>query len=385
MPPATPPADYLHVGRPHPGDRALFDALVEGMFARGWYSNGGPLVAELEARLREYLGVGHCVLVNNATAGLQLASRALDLTGEVIVPAFTFIASAHAIQWLGLRPVFCEIDPLTHNLDPRQVEALVTERTSAILGVHLWGRPCATEALTKIAERHGLQLFYDAAHAFGVRHGGRMVGNFGRCEVFSFHATKFVHTFEGGAIATNDDALAERLRRLRNFGLGGGEGAEELGINCKMPEVCAAMGLASLKNLAEVVAANRRGHDLYGEHLAGIPGIELLRFDDLEQTNWQYLVLEVTPAAGVSRDRLLQLLHADKILARRYFFPGCHRAEPYATLYPEQRERLPLTDSLCQRVLVLPNGPAVSAEHIEYIGALIRRAVSGARLSPARR
>lgn len=371
--------DTLHVGRPNLGDRATFERLVDEMFDRRWFTNSGALVKELEARLCEYLGVRHCIPVCNGTVGLQIACHALGLAGEVIVPAFTFVATVHALQWERLRPVFIDVDPKTHNLDPACLEALITEKTSAIVGVHVWGRPCDTEAIRTIAHRHGLPVIYDAAHALGCSHEGRMIGNFGRCEVFSFHATKFFNTFEGGAIATNDDALAEKIRLMKNFGFSGMDNVIHLGTNGKMPEICAAMGLACFGRLDEIVAANRANHEAYRTGLDGLPGIRLMGFDDCEQSNWQYVVVEVEDrVAGISRDSLMQALHAKGVRARRYFYPGCHRMEPYITLYPEQTETLPATDELCRRVLVLPTGTAVSVDDSAYVCDLIRKAI-GAR------
>jgi dTDP-4-amino-4,6-dideoxygalactose transaminase len=373
---ATSAGAWLHVGRPGHGDRVLFNQLVDEMFARSWFTNDGELVRGLESRLCEYLGVAHCVAVSNGTLGLQLAIRALDLAGEVIVPAFTFPATVHALQWEGIRPVFADIDPQTHNLDPVSVESLVTDRTRGILGVHVWGRPCQPDALEKIAAAHGLPLVFDAAHAFGSAFQGKMIGGFGACEVFSFHATKFFHTFEGGAVVTNDDELAARLRLMRNFGFSGSDTVVRLGINAKMPEVCAAMGLANFRVLDESLAANQRHHAAYRAALSGLPGIRFLDLGDIERTNFQYAVIEVDEEqAGLSRDELMAHLHAQRILARRYFYPGCHRMEPCRSLYPEQLERLPRTDALCRKVLVLPAGPALKDSDVQYVCEKIRVAL----------
>ena len=194
--------EVLHVGRPNLGDPVQFLALAEEVLGRRWLTNDGPLVQRLEARLAELLDVPHCVLTCNGTVALEIALRASGVTGEAIVPAFTFIGTAHALQWQNITPVFCDVDPLTHNLDPLAVEELITSRTAAILGVHLWGRPCDVEALQDVADRHGVLLIYDAAHAFTASRHGTRVGGFGNAEVFSFHATKFFNTFEGGAITT---------------------------------------------------------------------------------------------------------------------------------------------------------------------------------------
>lgn len=196
-------ADPLHVGRPNIGDRDQFLRLAGEMFDRRWLSNNGPLVVEFEKRVAGHLGIKHCIAMCNGTIALEIAIRALGMTGEVIIPSYTFVATAHALHWQGITPVFADIDPDTHNLDPAAVRRMITSRTTGIIGVHLWGRPAPVEALQAIADEHGLQLMFDAAHAFGCSHGGKMIGSFGRAEVLSFHATKFFNTFEGGAVVTN--------------------------------------------------------------------------------------------------------------------------------------------------------------------------------------
>ncbi|WP_197532407.1 aminotransferase class I/II-fold pyridoxal phosphate-dependent enzyme [Symmachiella macrocystis] len=366
----------LHVGQPNLSDRAAFDRLVDEMYENRWFTNNGQLVQRLELRLSEYLQVKHVVLVNNGTTGLQIAAQALGLTGEVILPAFTFVATAHALQWVGLKPVFCDIDPQTHCIDPQKIEALITEQTSAIAGVHVWGRPCPTDAINEIARRHDLATLYDAAHAFGCRHQGRMLGNFGQCEVFSLHATKFFHTFEGGAVTTNDDALAEKIRLMKNFGFESMDRVVELGVNGKMPEVCAAMGLASLEQLDDVLEVNRRNYRAYDSGLSDIPYVHLHPQTDLEGTNFHYIVVEVDEDAPLSRDEILKQLHDAHILARRYFSPACHRMEPYRTLYPEYLDALPETDRLCQRIMILPTGTAISPDDISRICATIRSSLT---------
>ena len=369
-----PKSKTLHVGGPNVGDRAMFNRLVDEMFDRRWFTNNGQLVQELEAKLAAYLEVKHCIAVCNATVGLQIACHALDLTGEVILPAFTFVATAHALRWVGLTPVFADIDPATHCLDPESVEQRVTERTSAIVGVHVWGQPCDTQALEAVAQRHGLEVVYDAAHAFGCRHLGQPLGNFGRCEVFSFHATKFFNTFEGGAITTNDDALAKKLRLMKNFGFAGVDHVTDLGTNGKMPEICAAMGLANLASIDDFLEVNRANHAAYREGLAGVAGIRVLDFSDVDKSNWQYVVIEVEERFfGRSRDALFEELNSQSIRARRYFFPGCHRMGPYVTECPEQIKRLPCTDQVSSRTLCLPTGTAASLEDVRLVCDLIRR------------
>lgn len=370
----------LHVGRPNLPERAVFDALVDGIFTRRWLTNRGPLVEEFEAQVASFLGVRHCVAVANATLGLQLAARALGLTGEVLVPAFTFVASAHALRWEGLDPVFCEIEPATHLLDVAALEARITPRTSAILGVHTWGQACYPEQLAELARRHRLELFFDAAHAFGCGHGGGMLGGFGRCEVFSFHATKFFNTCEGGAITTNDDALAAQLRLMLNFGFSGVDQVSCLGTNAKLSELHAAMGLANLQGIGTLVATNRNHFQHYQQKLAQLPGLRVLEYPANQPANYQYVVIEVdAAAAGFDRDELLDALRARGVLARRYFFPGCHRMEPYAQ---NPGTPLPLTDELCRRVLVLPTGSALDAADVARVCAAIDEFAAARRRRP---
>jgi dTDP-4-amino-4,6-dideoxygalactose transaminase len=228
------------------GDREAFLTRVGEIFDRGWFSNDGPVVREFEARLAEMAGVRHCVATCNGTIALEIAIRALGLEGEVIVPSYTFVATAHALHWQGVTPVFADIDPRTHTLDPEAVRRAITPRTTGIIGVHLWGQPAAVDELQAIADEHGLSLMFDAAHAFACTHQGRMIGGFGRAEVFSFHATKFFNSFEGGAVMTDDDEIAEKARLMRNFGFAGYDNVIHPGTNGKMIEVCAAMGLTNL-------------------------------------------------------------------------------------------------------------------------------------------
>jgi dTDP-4-amino-4,6-dideoxygalactose transaminase len=367
----------LHVGRPNIGDKERLLRRISEIVDRRWLTNGGPCVEEFEHQLRQLLGVSHCDSLCNATDGLQLAMRAMAMSGEVIVPAFTFIATAHAVQWLGFTPVFCDVDPATHTIDPARVEELITPHTTGILGVHLWGQPCDIEALTSIARRHGLKLLFDAAHAFNSSWRGRMIGNFGDAEVFSFHATKFFNTFEGGALATNSAELAQRVQRMRNFGFVGLDQTDALGTNAKMSEASAAIGLTNLESLTDFLAANYLNYEAYCRGLEGISGVHILQYDASEKRNYQYIVLEVDQSqALLTRDQLQDILWAENVLARRYFYPGCHRMEPYLSTMPNIGSRLPVTERLARRVLVLPTGTAVSGEQIAIICEILRFAIS---------
>lgn len=368
--------EVLHVGRPNLGDRQRFLERVNDMLDRRWLTNNGPFVQEFEKKIAEYIGVKHCIAMCNATVALEITIRALGLAGEVIVPSMTFIATAHALQWQEITPVFCDIDPASLCLDPGRVEELITPRTTGIIGVHLFGRPCDVNALQEIAERRGLKLMFDAAHAFGCSKGGYMIGGFGNAEVFSFHATKFLNTFEGGAVVTNNDNLAAKIRLMKNFGFAGQDNVSYIGTNGKMNEVSAAMGLTSLESLDEFVEINKRNYYLYQRELAGIPGISLRQYNESEQCNYQYIILMVDEnATGISRDRIVDILRAENILARRYFYPGCHRMEPYRSYFPHARLLLPVTEKVVRQVIALPTGTAVGADEIEKISAIIRTIV----------
>jgi dTDP-4-amino-4,6-dideoxygalactose transaminase len=364
--------EMLHVGRPNMGDKAAFMQHVEDIFERRWLSNDGPLVQQFEAEVAAHLGVKHCVAMCNGTIALEIAIRALGLEGEVIVPAYTFVATAHALQWQGITPVFADIDPLTHTLDPAAVRKMITPRTTGIIGVHLWGRGCAVDELQAIADEHGLKLMFDAAHAFTCSLGGRKIGSFGACEVLSFHATKFFNSFEGGAVVTDDDALAHTMRLMRNFGFSGLDQVSYPGTNGKMIEIAAAMGLVNLASIDDVVAANRSNYLAYRDELAGIPGVRLLAYDGRERNNYQYVIIEVGPEYAVGRDALVDALRAENILARRYFWPGCHKMEPYRSLFPHAGLLLPATEAVAASVIVLPTGQTMDPQKIAVVAQVIR-------------
>ncbi len=366
-------AAKYHVGRPNVGKKETLQKYFDRIIENRWFTNNGPFVQEFERRIAERLGVAHCIAVCNGTIAMEIAVRATGLEGEVIVPAMTFVATAHSLQWQEITPIFCDVDPATHNLDPDMIERMITPRTTGIIGVHLWGRPCRPDELEKLAARRGLKLLFDAAHAFGCSHGGKMIGSFGDAEVFSFHATKFFNTFEGGAVLTNNDELAARIRLMKNFGFQGYDNVIHVGTNGKMTEICAAMGLTGLDSLDEFIGVNHRNYKAYRKELAGIPGIEPISYDEGEKNNYQYIVLEVDESrAGIDRDLMVRILHAENVLARRYFFPGCHRMEPYRSYFPHSALMLPQTERLVRRVMSLPTGTAVGPGEIAEICRIIR-------------
>jgi len=362
----------LHVGRPNIGNREAFIKYVEEIFDRDWLTNNGPVAQEFEKRVADYHDVKHCVAMCNGTVALEIAIRALGLEGEVIIPSYTFIATTHALSWQSITPVFADIDPVTHNLDPDAVRSMITPRTTGIIGVHLWGRSAPVEELQAIADERGLKLMFDAAHAFGCSYKGTMVGNFGACEVLSFHATKFFNTFEGGAVLTNNDELADTMRLMRNFGFSGADNVIHPGTNGKMIEVAAAMGMVNLDAIDNVIEANRRNYQAYREGLYGLPGISFLAFDESERNNYQYVVMEVGEECPVTRDQIIQALHAENILARRYFWPGCHNMKPYRELYPHAGLMLTNTEQVAERVVVLPTGTAMNVDMVKAAIRVVR-------------
>jgi dTDP-4-amino-4,6-dideoxygalactose transaminase len=365
----------LHVGRPNFGDREKFLARVNEILDRRWLSNNGPVVQEFEQRIAGILGVKHALAMCNATAAIEIAARALGMKGEVILPSYTFIATAHALQWQGITPVFADMDPATHNIDPAKVESLITPQTTGIVGVHVWGRSADTEAIEKIAAKHNLKVMYDASHGFGCSTNGRMLGGFGSCEVFSFHATKFINCFEGGVVATNDDDLAYQMRMMTNFGFTGYDRVDYLGINGKMNEVCAAMGLTNLEAMDEIIAVNKRNYLAYCEELRSVAGVSVMQYASEDKNNYQYVVIEVDPDVCTrDRDEIVEALHAENVIARKYFWPGCHRMEPYRTTQPDVWKRLSETERVATRVIVLPTGQTVDEATVRRVCGIIKAA-----------
>ena len=379
--------EKLHVNRPNIGSREMLFQRINDVLDRKWLTNNGAFVQEFEQEIASFVGVKHCIATCNATMGLQIAIKACELKGEVIIPSFTFIATAHALQWQGIEPIFCDVDRDTHNIDPQKIEQLITDKTTGIMGVHLWGRGCNVEALEEIARRHNLKLLFDAAHALGCSYKGQMIGNFGNAEVFSFHATKFCNSFEGGAIVTNDSELANKIRKMKNYGFsdrdrdGNGNGVEYLGINGKMNEVSAAMGLTSLESIDEFININRKNYKYYQQELSNIPGVNLITYDELERCNYQYIIVEIDElVTGITRDKVYKILWAENILAKRYFYPGCHNMEPYRSRIADMGLMLTNTRHLAARVLALPTGTAIGRREISKICQILRLATSGGNL-----
>ncbi|MBI5783958.1 MAG: aminotransferase class I/II-fold pyridoxal phosphate-dependent enzyme [Rhodocyclales bacterium] len=369
----------LHVGQLYLPEWSGIEAAFRGIFERQWYTNHGPLVRQLDIAFAKFVGVKHAVSVTNGTLGLMILARALEIQGEVIVPAFTFPATAQALAWGGLTPVFCDVDSKTHNLSAELVRRKITSRTRAIMGVHLWGRACAPDDLTSLAKAFSLRLIFDACHAIGCTHQGRRIGGLGDAEVFSFHATKVLNGTEGGCITTNDDILAARLRTIRSFHPSEEFAVVPLRINAKMSEAQAAFALLGLADVPRHVEANRRRYDQYCSRLADLPGLSITSYATGETNNFQYVVADIAPAqAGLTRDQVVEVLHRENVFCRRHFHPGAHRMPPFRNDDRYAGLSLPVTDLLCQRLLLLPNGATVSVEDVDRVCHLVTTILTGA-------
>lgn len=372
-------SEKLHVNKPNLGDSDFFIDQTKTILQSYQFTNNGPFVQQLEEQLASYLNVKQCILTNNGTMGLAILVQALNLKGEVIVPSFNFISTAHTLMMQGIKPVFCDIDQANWNIDPHHCESLINDQTSAIIGTHLWGRSCNIDQLEEIADRHNLKLIFDAAHAFGCSHKGERIGGFGLAEVFSFHATKVFHTFEGGAITTNNSTLAERLRVIQNFGFIDYDEVALIGTNAKMPEISAAMGIANLLSIHTFYERNKNVYKKYQQHLANIAGVSLLSYDDKELNNYHYIVLQVDETVThLTRDELIDVLHKENILARRYFYPGNHKMEPYRSIPKKVEHKLPITDLIASRVLLLPGGSGVTEAQVTKVCSILELAVKNA-------
>ncbi len=364
----------LPIGQLYFPEWDAYERAMRGIFDRQYYTNQGPLTQQLEERLQHYLGVKHAICVTNATIGLMMAAEALELEGKVATPAFSFIATSQSLSWTGLEPVFCDVDPVTHQLCPeRLAERLQQEKISAILAVNLWGDTCNYSALEKLASEYGIPLYYDSAHAFGCAVGERQVGNFGSMEVFSFHATKVLSAAEGGCVCTNDDVIAGRLRNIRSsYGAGAAVPVKRTS-NGRMSEAQAAIALLSLEEFPAILERNGRLFTTYEEQLKGVDGVHLVKPLRVSKTNYQYVVCEIdSEKFGLTRDQLIAVLSAENVKARRYFYPGIHRCPPYGS--QSSQSTLAVTEALCDRVLQLPIGNAITEADAARIAAIIRLA-----------
>ena len=328
---------------------------LEQIWSTQWLTNAGPQHDELESAVRQYLRVQQLSLFNNGTIALLCAVRALELTGEVVTTPFTFPATPHALSWSGITPVFVDIDPHRLTLDPARVEERITPRTTGILAVHVYGVPCDVDGLAAVASRHKLRLLYDGAHAFGVRLNGVGIGAYGDATMFSFHATKLFHTGEGGAIACSDASLRYRVDRLKNFGIAGQEIVECVGINGKMSELQAALGLTVLDRMDEETARRRAILAIYEQRLAALPGITMMPEIPGVESSYQYCAVRIDASQfGASRDDVHQMLKTFNVFARKYFYPLCSDYDCYRDEPSVDPSRLPVARAAASQVLCLP-------------------------------
>lgn len=349
-----------------------YEEAMRGIFDRRYYTNQGPLVQKLEKRLQDTLGVKHAICITNATVGLMMAAEALELSGKVIVPSFTFIASPQSLSWTGIEPVFCDVDPLTHQIAVDKLDALIDPYVSGILGVNLWGGACDVVALEDYAKSRDLKLYFDSAHAFGCEVNGAKIANFGSIEVFSFHATKILSATEGGCLCTNDDELASRLRNIRSS-YGAGEAVPVVKTsNGRMSEAQAAIALMSLDDFSHNQRNNEILFRIYEERLKYIPGVKLVKPQGVTFSNYQYVVCEIDKDVfGLSRDSLLKILNAENVFAKRYFYPGAHRTEGYRDSLSLNNKALPVTEHLCNVCIQLPLGAKVDSNAVDKICKII--------------
>jgi dTDP-4-amino-4,6-dideoxygalactose transaminase len=374
----------LPLSRPSIGDAGAVARDVEAIVRSGVLTNG-PFVRRLEARAAEYLGVKHCVAVSCCTAGLMLVLRAAELTGEVIVPSFTFAATAHAVDWNGLRPVFADVDPETLTLAPASLERAVGMRTSAILATHVYGTPCDVEGLGAVAEEHGLRPFFDAAHAFGSSHAGRMVGGFGDAEVFSLSPSKVLVAAEGGIIATDDDLLAERCRIGRDYGNPGDYDCRFVGLNARMSELHAATALASFDDLEERLEERNRLAGLYHEALGSVTGVSFPAVPDGDRSTYKDLTVLIDPEGfGAPARAVAQALWAEGIDTRRYYDPPVHEMRAYRGRARVAGE-LPATARAAERVLCLPLWTGMTNVQVRGVAEAIVRLRRWVATDPLRR
>lgn len=344
-------------------------AEIQDLWATRWLTNMGSKHRRLQTELTRYLDAGRLDLLTNGHMAIELSLQALGLKGEVITTPFTFASTTQAIVRSGLIPVFCDIDPITFNLDPTKLEALITPRTCAILPVHVYGTPCDVDTIGQIAARHGLKVIYDAAHAFGTTCNGCGIGSFGDVSCFSFHATKVFHTIEGGAVCFRDEKFGRRLAQLKNFGLNG-EDAAELGANAKMNEFCAAMGLCNLRHIEGEIQKRGYAVERYRAHLENIPGLQLVPILDHVKPNHAYFPVIFDEAAfGVDRDTVQKCLADCQIMARKYFCPLTSEFSCYHGRFDPGET--PVAQRVSHRVLTLPLYADMEAKTVDRVCEIV--------------
>jgi dTDP-4-amino-4,6-dideoxygalactose transaminase len=365
----------VYVTRPNLPPLTEYLPYLEQIWQSRWLTNAGAVHQEFEQRLGAYLKEDHLSVFCNGTLALLVALQALRLnSGEVITTPFTFPATPHVLYWNRIQPVFCDIDPETFCIDPVRIEQLIGPDTKAILGVHVYGTPCDVEAIQAIADRHGLHVLYDAAHAFGARYKGRQLSGYGDISMLSFHATKLFSTFEGGALVMQNAAQQERVNFLKNFGIANEETVIGPGINGKMNELQAAYGLLQLDMVDAEIANRKQRAQWYDSHLRELPGLTLLdEMPGLDRNYAYYPVLVDPDRFGMTRDDIFDALRAANIFSRKYFFPLCSHYACYAALPSSRPEHLPVAERVASQVLCLPMYGNLEEETVHHIGRFIAR------------
>ncbi|MFO1418092.1 MAG: DegT/DnrJ/EryC1/StrS family aminotransferase [Methylotetracoccus sp.] len=364
--------DTIYVTQPFLPPLEEFQPLLEQLWGSKWLTNNGPMHQQLESALASFLGVPHLALFANGTLSLLTALQALRITGEVITTPFSFVATAHALLWNDIRPVFVDIDPETLTLDPDRVEAAITPQTTAILPVHVYSRPSHVQRLQQIADIYGLRVLYDAAHAFAVRYQGESLLRHGDLSILSFHATKVFTTFEGGAIICQDAKTKQRIDYLKNFGFADEVTVVAPGINGKMSEFQAALGLVQLRYAEQCIAARCAIDTRYREQLAGIDGIRALPLPADTVSNYAYFPILVEPGYGLTRDGLYHSLRSNGVHARRYFYPLISDFPMYRGLPSAAPANLPVARRIAEQVLCLPIYPGLRHEDQDRVLRVIR-------------
>jgi dTDP-4-amino-4,6-dideoxygalactose transaminase len=360
--------DRITVTRPFLPPLEEFIPYLEEIWKRGRLTNKGPFHENLEQALCKYLGVNYISLFANGTLALITALQALRITGEVITTPFSFVATAHALHWNGIKPVFCDIEPDSLTLNPEKIEAAINPKTTAILPVHVYGNPCKVDTIQKIADIYGLKVIYDAAHSFSVKLNGSSILNFGDLSVLSFHATKIFTTFEGGALACHDRKMKQRIDYLKNFGFAGEVTVVGPGINAKMNEIQAAFGLLQLKYIDKVIKKRRLIALQYREKLSEIKGLSFLHDQKMVKHNYAYFPIFINEQEyGRSRDDIYTELKRNNIYARRYFYPLISQFPTYRGLPSSLSHNLPVALKKSESVICLPIYPDLGDHELEKV------------------
>ena len=363
----------VYITQPLLPDLTEYKKMLESVWESKQLTNNGKMARTLETELASFLRVEHLSLFSNGTVALQLACRVLRLHGEVITTPFTFAATSHAIYWNNLKPVFCDIEEDTFTMNPEKIEDLITPETTVLLPVHVYGNPCRVDKIQEIADKHGLKVIYDAAHAFGVEVDGRPIGSFGDISMFSLHATKIYHTIEGGALAFNNPWLKKRADELRNFGIINEEKIMEPGMNGKLNEIQAVMGLLLLKQIQQEIERRKEITCLYRELLQDIPGLGISRDMDGVRHNYPYFIIRIDKNEfGIDRDELQIRLKEYNIFTRKYFYPLCSDFNCYRDLPSANILNLPVAGKIAEQVLALPLYGCMENDDVEKICCILR-------------